>query len=371
MIFMAEIFGRTQMKNSEKNARQASRTTADARWFSVVARDPQADGRFYYSVKTTGIYCRPTCSARRARPENVCFFATREEAEGAGFRPCRRCKPDQASLIEKHTATIAQACRYIDESEEMPSLEELANKAGLSSYYFHRLFKSKTGLTPKEYAAGNRARRVQGLLERSRTVTEAIYEAGFNSNGRFYENSNEVLGMTPTTYRTGGAGTDIYFAIGECSLGFILVARSERGVCAVLLGDDADDLTRDLQTRFPRAKLIGGDTEFEQLVSKIVSYIEAPAVGLELPLDVRGTSFQRRVWQALRKIPSGSTASYSDIAKLIGEPKAVRAVAQACGANPLAVVIPCHRVVRSDGALSGYRWGVERKRALLEREMRG
>jgi AraC family transcriptional regulator of adaptative response/methylated-DNA-[protein]-cysteine methyltransferase len=359
------------MKNSEKKARQASRTTTDARWLSVVARDPQADGRFFYSVKTTGIYCRPSCSARRARPENVSFFATREEAEVAGFRPCRRCKPDQASLIEQQAAIIAEVCRHIDQSDEMPSLEELAKKAGLSSYYFHRLFKSKTGLTPKEYAAGNRAKRVQSLLERSRTVTEAIYEAGYNSNGRFYENSNEVLGMTPSTFRTGGAGADIYFAIGECSLGMILVARSGRGVCAILLGDDADELKRDLQARFPRAKLIGGDAEFEQLVSKVVGLIEAPAVGLELPLDVRGTSFQRRVWQALRKIPSGTTASYSDIAKLIGEPKAVRAVAQACGANPLAVVIPCHRVVRSDGALAGYRWGVERKRTLLEREMRG
>ncbi|HEX8891566.1 MAG TPA: bifunctional DNA-binding transcriptional regulator/O6-methylguanine-DNA methyltransferase Ada [Pyrinomonadaceae bacterium] len=359
------------MKNSEKKARLASMTTTDDRWLSVITRDPGADGRFFYSVKTTGIYCRPSCSARRARPENVSFFATREEAEGAGFRPCRRCKPDQASLIEQQAATIAQACRYIDESEEMPSLEELAHKAGLSCYYFHRLFKATTGLTPKEYATGNRAQRMQGLLERTRTVTEAIYEAGYNSNGRFYETSNEVLGMTPSKYRTGGTGTEIHFAVGECSLGLILVARSERGICAILLGDDPDELTRDLNNRFPRAKLIGGDAEFEHLVSKVVSLIESPAVGLELPLDVRGTSFQRRVWQALRKIPSGSTASYADIARRIGEPKSVRAVAQACGANPLAVAIPCHRVVRSDGALSGYRWGIERKRALLERERRG
>ena len=359
------------MKNTEKNVRQTSRTKTDARWLAVVTRDPQADGRFFYSVKTTGIYCRPSCSARRARPENVSFFATREEAEDAGFRPCRRCKPDQASLIEQHAATIAEVCRYIDESDEMPSLDELASKAGLSSYYFHRLFKSKTGLTPKEYAAGNRAKRVQSLLERSRTVTEAIYEAGYNSNGRFYEDSNEVLGMTPSTYRTGGVGALIHFAVGECSLGLVLVARSVRGVCAILLGDDADELKSELQARFPRAEIIGGDAEFEQLVSKVVGFVEAPAVGLDLPLDVRGTSFQRRVWQALRKIPTGSTASYSDIARLIGEPKAVRAVAQACGANPLAVVIPCHRVLRSDGALSGYRWGVERKRMLLEREMRG
>lgn len=346
----------------------ATATEADARWARVVARDPLADGKFYYSVATTGVYCRPSCAARLAKPENVRFHATCEEAEREGFRPCKRCKPDQAAAAEPHAAKIAQVCRFIEESEETVSLAQLANRAGLSTYYFHRVFKAITGLTPREYAAAHRAKRVRSTLGRSDTVTEAIYDAGYNSNGRFYETSNEVLGMTPSNYRAGGASTKIRFAVGECSLGSILVAMSERGVCAILLGDDADELTRDLQNRFPRANLIGGDSEFEQFVSQVVGFVESPAVGLDLPLDVRGTAFQQRVWQALQLIPAGSTASYADIADRIGSPKSVRAVAQACGANALAVAIPCHRVVRSDGALSGYRWGVERKRVLLKRE---
>jgi AraC family transcriptional regulator of adaptative response/methylated-DNA-[protein]-cysteine methyltransferase len=356
------------MNISEKNVRLAAATQADSRWASVVARDTQADGKFYYSVETTGVYCRPSCAARLARPENVRFHATCEEAESAGFRPCRRCKPREASQAEQHAAKIAEACRFIGESEEPPNLEQLASHVGLSASHFHRMFKALTGLTPKKYAAAHLAQRVRSKLDQSSTVTEAIYDAGYNSNGRFYETSNEVLGMTPSNYRAGGASMEIRFAVGECSLGSILVAASARGVCAILLGDDADELTRDLQNRFPRANLIGGDAEFEQLVSKVVGFVETPAMGLNLPLDVRGTAFQQRVWQALLRIPPGSTASYAEIANRIGSPKSVRAVAQACGANALAVAIPCHRVVRNDGALSGYRWGIERKRALLERE---
>jgi len=356
------------MNISANNSRLATATTNDARWASIVARNFRADGKFYYSVKTTGVYCRPSCAARRARPENVRFHATREEAEASGFRPCKRCKPNQVSLAEEHAATIAKACRLIQESEETLGLEQLASQVGLSAYYFHRLFRQVTGLTPKEYAAAHREKRVRNKLGHTDTITEAIYEAGYNSSGRFYETSNEVLGMTPSHYRSGGANTEIRFAVGECSLGSILVASSERGVCAILLGDDADELVLDLQSRFPRAHLIGGDADFEQLVARVVGFVEAPALGLDLPLDIRGTAFQQRVWQTLRKIPSGSTASYADIARRIGSPKSVRAVAQACGANALAVAIPCHRVVRTDGGLSGYRWGVERKRALLERE---
>ncbi|MGD1094710.1 MAG: bifunctional DNA-binding transcriptional regulator/O6-methylguanine-DNA methyltransferase Ada [Bryobacteraceae bacterium] len=343
-------------------------TENDARWASVVARDPNADGKFYYSVRTTGVYCRPSCAARLARPENVQFHSTCKDAEKAGFRPCKRCKPDQPSMHEQHAAKIAQTCRLIETSGEVPALEQLAKHAGLSIYHFHRVFKGVTGLTPREYAAAHRAKRMRNQLGKSATVTEAIYDAGYNSNGRFYATSNEVLGMTPSDYRDGGARTDIRFAVGECSLGSILVARSERGVCAILLGDDPDALAHDLQDRFPRANLIGGDQQFEKLVSKVVGLVESPAVGLDLPLDIRGTAFQQRVWQALREIPAGSTASYLDIANRIGSPKSVRAVAQACGANALAVAIPCHRVVRTDGGLSGYRWGVERKQALLERE---
>jgi AraC family transcriptional regulator of adaptative response/methylated-DNA-[protein]-cysteine methyltransferase len=348
----------------------AVETEKDSRWALVLARDSSADGKFYYSVSTTGVYCRPSCAARLARPEHVRFHETRAAAEEAGFRACKRCKPDQPSMTEQHAARIAAVCRLIEESEESPALSELARHAGLSQYHFHRIFKSLTGVTPKEYAAAHRANRLRKKLGRSSTITEAIYDAGYNSNARFYEVSDEVLGMTASEYRAGGAGTVIRFAVGECSLGSILVAQSDRGVCAILLGDDPDSLARELQDRFPEADLRGGNAEFEELVAKVVGFVEAPTLGLDLPLDVRGTTFQHRVWQALRDIPAGATASYSDIAKRIGSPKSVRAVAQACGANPVAVAIPCHRVVRSDGDLSGYRWGVERKRALLEREAR-
>jgi len=347
---------------------RAAITTHDARWAAVVARDRGADGQFFYAVRTTGVYCRPSCAARRARPENVSFYASAGDAQRAGFRPCKRCKPDQPSLAEQHAVRVARLCRLIENAESVPGLEELARQAGLSIYHLHRVFKAVTGLTPKGYAAAHRARRVRAELARSSTVTEAIYGAGYGSNGRFYGESNQVLGMTPTRYRAGGTNVPIRFAVGQCSLGSILVAASERGVCAIFIGDDPDALTRDLQDRFPRARLIGGDADFEQLVAKVVGLVEAPAVGLELPLDVQGTAFQQRVWQALRKIPVGQTVSYSQIARRIGAPNAVRAVAQACAANRLAVVIPCHRVVRNDGALSGYRWGVERKRVLLERE---
>lgn len=238
----------------------------------------------------------------------------------------------------------------------------------MSPYHFHRVFKSVTGLTPKSYAVAHRARRAREKLAGGSTVTEAVFDAGFNSSGRFYESANQVLGMTPTDFRAGGANTEIRFAIGQCSLGAILVAQSRRGVCAILLGDDPEALLNDLQDRFPRATLIGGDREFEQLVARVVGFVERPELGLDLPLDIRGTAFQQRVWQALRKIPAGATRSYAEIARSIGAPGSVRAVAQACAANALAVAVPCHRVVRSDGSLSGYRWGVERKRALLARE---
>lgn len=346
----------------------AAATVSDPRWAAVTARDRQQDGKFFYSVSTTGVYCRPSCASRPAKPENVAFHLTAADAERAGFRPCKRCKPDQAALAVQHAAKVAELCRYIEEAEELPTLDDLAARAGLSAYYLHRLFKKITGLTPKAYAAAHRANRMRDALGRSGTVTEAIYGAGYGSNGRFYEESDQVLGMTPSTYRAGGADTEIRFAVGECSLGSILVAQSGRGVCAILIGDDPDRLARDLQDQFPRATLIGGDAGFEALVAKVVGFVEAPRRGLDLPLDVRGTAFQQRVWQALREIPAGETASYTEIATRIGMPKSVRAVAQACAANALAVAIPCHRVVRTHGGLSGYRWGVERKRTLLERE---
>lgn len=340
----------------------------DTRWNSLIARDSNAAGAFYYSVKTTGVYCKPSCAARLPRPENVQFHATCAAAEAAGFRPCKRCRPNESTTA--HVATIERICRAIAETEEMPRLEELAKEAGMSMYHFHRTFKKQTGLTPRGFVLAQRKRRMRAALESQNTITDAVYEAGYTSNGRFYADSNGMLGMTPSKFRAGGADTSIRFAVGECSLGSILVARSDKGVCAILLGDDPDALARALQDQFPRAALSGGDPAFEQLVAQVVGLVDAPGVGLSLPLDIRGTAFQQRVWEALGKIPAGSTASYSDVARLIGSPASVRAVARACATNLLAIAIPCHRVVRNDGALSGYRWGVERKRILLEREAR-
>ncbi len=344
-------------------------TEEDARWQALVDRNGALDGTFVYSVRTTGVYCRPSCPSRLAKRQNVTFHATCADAERAGFRACQRCRPNAASLAETHAAMIARACRRIEAAEELPTLETLAAAVGVSAFHFHRIFKAVTGLTPKAYGAAHRSRRVRDQLAGGKvSVTEAIYGAGFNSNSRFYETSDAVLGMTPSAFRAGGTDTEIKFAIGECTLGSILVARSAKGVCAILLGDDPDALVRTLQDQFPKAALVGGDAAFESLVAKVVGFVEAPALGLDLPLDVRGTAFQQRVWQALREIPAGATASYSEIARRIGAPKSVRAVAQACAANKIAVAIPCHRVVRNDGALSGYRWGVERKQALLRKE---
>ncbi len=346
----------------------ASATGWDPRWARVVARDRGADGEFYYSVASTGVYCRPSCPSRLANPKNVRFHASAAEAEAAGFRPCRRCKPNQPSASARNAEMIARSCRLIERSPGSPRLAELARAAGLSAHHFHRLFKSVTGVTPKAYATAHRAAEVRRELRQRATVTEAIYGAGFNANSRFYEQSARRLGMTPTDYRRGGADAVIRFAVGQCSLGSILVAMSDRGVCAILMGDDPEALLRDLQHRFSKARLIGGDAGFEAVIARVVGFVETPGIGLDLPLDIRGTAFQQRVWRALQDIPAGGTATYAHIADKIGAPRAVRAVAGACAANPLAVAIPCHRVVRSDGAASGYRWGIERKRNLIDRE---
>jgi AraC family transcriptional regulator, regulatory protein of adaptative response / methylated-DNA-[protein]-cysteine methyltransferase len=340
----------------------------DPRWTRVLARDRSADGQFWYSVATTGIYCRPSCPSRAANPRNVGLHDSLAEAKATGFRPCKRCNPDGPSVDIENAAIVAGACRLIEESDEVPSLKALAQATNLSTGYFHRLFKSVTGLTPKDYAEGHQASRVRDRLARGHSVTKAMYDAGFNSSSRFYEKSRDMLGMTPTQYRAGGANEDIRFAVGQSSLGAILVASSDKGVASILIGDDPDGLVRDLQDRFPKARLIGADKDYESMVVRVVGFVEAPRIGLNLPLDVRGTVFQRRVWQALQAIPAGRTSSYSEIARRIGAPKAVRAVASACAANNIAVAIPCHRVVRNDGALSGYAWGVERKRELVARE---
>ena len=340
----------------------------DPRWARIVARDRSADGHLWYSVATTGVYCRPSCPSRLANPENIQLHNNLESAKATGFRPCRRCKPDGPPLEAENAALVAKACRIIEESEEEPSLKELARAVGRSPSRFHRLFKAATGLTPKGYAAANRAQKVREALAAGNSVTDAIYDAGFSSSGRFYEKSTDMLGMTPSRYRAGGADEELRFAVGQTSLGAILVASSKKGVAAILLGDDPDELVRNLQDRFPKVCLIGGDRGFEALVAQVVGFVEMPGIGLDLPLDVRGTAFQQRVWQALREIPVGETMSYSEVARRIGAPKATRAVAGACAANKLAVAIPCHRVIRNDGSLAGYAWGVERRRALLDRE---
>jgi AraC family transcriptional regulator of adaptative response/methylated-DNA-[protein]-cysteine methyltransferase len=344
--------------------------TRDSRWPSVVARDRTADGTFWYSVATTGVFCRPSCPSRLANPKNVRLHESIAAAEAAGFRACRRCNPDGISVEAANNAIVAKACKLIDEAGETLSLAQVAESVELSPHYFHRLFKKATGLTPKAYAVAGRSARLRVRLARAATVTEAFHEAGYGSNGRFYEASKGVLGMSPTHYRSGGAQEVLTFAVGQCSLGAILVASSAQGVAAILLGDDPETLVRELEDRFPRARLVGGDAAYEQLVAQVVGLVEAPAHGLALPLDVRGTAFQQRVWLALREIPAGKTETYSSIAEKIGSPRSVRAVAGACAANAHAVAIPCHRVVRHDGALSGYRWGVERKRELIDREQR-
>ncbi|QXI48579.1 bifunctional DNA-binding transcriptional regulator/O6-methylguanine-DNA methyltransferase Ada [Pseudomonas anuradhapurensis] len=342
-------------------------TTPEQRWQAVESRDRAASGHFVYAVRTTGIYCQPGCKSRLAKRSNVVFYDTPAAAEAAGYRACKRCTASTSPT--RHSQLVTRACRLIEACDPAPSLDQLSAELAISPFHLHRLFKAETGLTPKAYATAFRARRLRAhLVDGQRSVTDAIYDAGYNSNSRFYESAEQRLGMRPRQYRAGGAGATIHFALGQCSLGAILVAQSEKGICAILLGDDPEALLQELQDQFPKARLIGGDSAYEQLVAEVVGFVEAPSLGLALPLDVQGTAFQERVWQALREVPAGSRVSYTEIAERIGAPKAVRAVAMACAANHIAVAIPCHRVVRRDGDLSGYRWGVARKAQLLKRE---
>jgi AraC family transcriptional regulator of adaptative response/methylated-DNA-[protein]-cysteine methyltransferase len=354
--------------SAAKNELHRREILADPRWAQIAARDKTADGHFWYSVATTKVYCRPSCPSRGAKPANVTIHDTLAGARATGFRACRRCNPDGLSADAENAAIVLKACRLLDDADETPSLAELANAVDLSPSYFHRLFKKATGITPKAYATERRAGRLRAALGKAPTVTAAIYEAGFGSSGRFYERSTRMLGMRPRRYRAGGANEVLTFAVAECSLGAVLVASSAKGVAAILLGDDPEALVRDVQDRFPRADFVGADARYEALVAKVIRFIESPGRGLDLPLDVRGTAFQERVWRALRDVPAGKTVTYAELAARIGAPNATRAVAGACAANRLAVAVPCHRVIRNDGSLSGYRWGVERKHALLARE---
>jgi AraC family transcriptional regulator of adaptative response/methylated-DNA-[protein]-cysteine methyltransferase len=352
------------------NSRTARFATAEERWRAVQRRDVEADGVFYYAVRTTSVYCRPSCPARRPLRVNVSFHPSSEAARAAGFRACKRCRPEAADGLARNGAAVAHACRLIAQADEPLSVVELATAVGMSRFHFQRLFKATTGVTPKAYSAAERRRRLGVELTSGASVTDAFYAAGFKSSSRFYSEARRQLGMEPRQFKQGGREVAIRFAVGECSLGAILVAASTQGVCAILLGDEPAALVRDLQDRFPNADLQAGGEEFERSVARVVGFVDAPRTGLALPLDIRGTAFQQRVWQALLAVPAGATVTYAELAKRIGAPRAARAVAGACAANPLAVAIPCHRVVRTDGSLSGYRWGVERKRALLARESR-
>jgi AraC family transcriptional regulator of adaptative response/methylated-DNA-[protein]-cysteine methyltransferase len=340
----------------------------EPRYATIIARDALADGAFFYAVKTTGVYCRPSCAARPPRPENVSFYTTCAEAEAAGFRPCKRCKPNQKPRAETEADAVARACRMIESAEEPPALAALAAASGLSPFHFHRIFKTVTGVTPKAYAAAHRDARVKAALRDSASVTEAIYDAGYNSSARFYAAAESRLGMKPKTFRAGGAGEIICSALAPCAFGVVLVAATAKGICAISLGTDGEALEAALLARFPNAVFGTPEPNFAATVQRVAALVAAPGQGLSLPLDIRGTAFQQRVWAELTKIPPGQTATYTQIAARIGAPNAVRAVGSACAANPLAVAIPCHRALRKGGALAGYRWGLATKRKLLESE---
>ena len=346
-------------------------TTIDAdqsRWRAVSERSAEADGTFVFAVTTTGVYCRPSCPAKRAKHEHVRFFDLNREAEAAGFRPCKRCRPNEISTAQGHALAVEAACRRLETAEVEPSLDALAREAGLSRFHFHRLFKEIVGATPKQYARGARAPRLRKTVKAAASVTAAAFESGHESLRGFYDNALAAFGMPPKVFRAGAEGEVIIYAFATTSLGVVTAAFTRHGVCAVRITGNAKQGEAELRQLFPAARLIFGEGDFEGLVRGVAAAIEEPARAAELPLDIRGTAFQQRVWNALRKVPLGTRATYSAIAATIGAPGAHRAVAQACGANPAAVLVPCHRVVRADGGLGGYRWGIERKRVLLARE---
>lgn len=340
---------------------------SDTQWQHVIARDPRQDGRFVFAVRTTGIYCRPSCPSRRPRRDSVEFFEDPQQAEQAGYRACLRCKPTQISTQAK---AVMFARRLLDEAEGVLTLAELSQRVGVSPFHLQRLFKRATGLSPREYQSARRMQHVKHGLRKGDDVTTALYDAGFGSPSRLYEKSGQQLGMTPGTYRRGGVGATVNYAILPSALGRVLVAATSRGLCAVRFGETAAELKRELREEFHAAAIVRDDAALQPYIQPLLASMRGQRVTIDLPLDVRATAFQKKVWDALRTIPRGETRSYSEVARDIGDPHAVRAVARACASNPVAIAIPCHRVVRSDGDLAGYRWGITRKRKLLERERR-
>jgi AraC family transcriptional regulator of adaptative response/methylated-DNA-[protein]-cysteine methyltransferase len=341
----------------------------DQLWQAVMAKDSSYDGQFVFAVSSTGIYCRPSCPSRRAHRERVKFFDLPEAAEQAGFRACLRCQPQRAHVVDPQIELVQRVCRFLNTSDsETLKLAELASHAGISVFHLQRTFKRVMGISPRQYLAARRFGNFKTLVRKGDSVTTALYESGFNSSSRLYEHAAEELGMTPATYSRGGRGVNISYTIAGSPMGRLLVAITERGVCAVRMGDSDAELEKDLREEFPQAEIKRDDSVLREPVQKILNHLDNNESRLDLPLDIRATAFQRQVWEKLRAIPYGETASYADVAKALGKPGAVRAVGRACATNPVALVIPCHRVVREDKSLGGYRWGLERKKKLLEHE---